>query len=228
MTMTDAITSIGDENEVLCWKAWLSSGNLRDRESLVKVYDNWLNAIVKDMFDVLNPSSLSYSDLLHSATLALLECIDRFDPYRGVSFKHFARLRVRGAISNEASRLDLAQKQKYSSSADPLSALVDLVNEMTTEELLSSAFEPQPEPLIVDAYASTEMQSINDQVQDSLKTLSTQESTVIRYHYYENLPLSEIATILSLSKGRVSQIHAAALVKIKNKVGLFISPMDLF
>lgn len=226
--MTSYLSAIGEKEEIKHWEAWLLDKDKKSRTALVSYYQPWLKSIAENMLQALEPENLSFDDVLHYATLALLESIDRYDPSREIPFKHFARLRIRGAISSEISLTIPKPLESAKLSNDPLLALVELVNEMTVEELISSAEEPEPEPLVVDAYASTEMHSLNQQVLDGLKLLSTQESTVVRYHYFDGLPLSEIATILSVSRGRVSQIHSVALDKIKNRIGLLISPDDIF
>jgi len=45
--------------------------------------------------------------------------------------------------------------------------------------------------------------------------LSEQERTVIRYHYLQEVPFSEIAALLGLTKGRIAQIHKQALGRLR-------------
>jgi RNA polymerase sigma factor for flagellar operon FliA len=49
----------------------------------------------------------------------------------------------------------------------------------------------------------------------AIEQLSDRERLVITLYYYEELTLREIAEVLSISTTRVSQIHAAALFKLK-------------
>ncbi len=51
-----------------------------------------------------------------------------------------------------------------------------------------------------------------------LEQLSEKERLVISLYYYEELTQKEIADVLSLSEGRVSQLHSQALIKLKTKV----------
>ncbi len=48
--------------------------------------------------------------------------------------------------------------------------------------------------------------------------LSEKEQLVITLYYYEELTQKEIAEVLEISEGRVSQLHSQALIKLKNKV----------
>ena len=51
-----------------------------------------------------------------------------------------------------------------------------------------------------------------------LEQLSEKERLVISLYYYEELTQKEIAEILEVSEGRVSQLHSQALIKLKTKV----------
>lgn len=51
-----------------------------------------------------------------------------------------------------------------------------------------------------------------------LEELSEKERLVISLYYYEELTQKEIADILEVSEGRVSQLHSQALIKLKTKV----------
>ncbi len=51
-----------------------------------------------------------------------------------------------------------------------------------------------------------------------LEQLSEKERLVISLYYYEELTQKEIAVVLDVSEGRVSQLHSQALIKLKNKV----------
>ncbi|MBU2512096.1 FliA/WhiG family RNA polymerase sigma factor [bacterium] len=47
------------------------------------------------------PSNIELDDLIQAGMIGLLESIDRFDPKKGVKFKTFAEIRVRGAMLDE-------------------------------------------------------------------------------------------------------------------------------
>jgi RNA polymerase sigma factor for flagellar operon FliA len=53
-------------------------------------------------------------------------------------------------------------------------------------------------------------------MRDLLKRLTQQEQTVIRHHYLQEIPFDEIAAHMSLSKGRISQIHRSALQHLRD------------
>lgn len=51
-----------------------------------------------------------------------------------------------------------------------------------------------------------------------LNKLSEKERLVISLYYYEELTQKEIAEVLGVSEGRVSQLHSQALINLRNKV----------
>jgi RNA polymerase sigma factor FliA len=55
-------------------------------------------------------------------------------------------------------------------------------------------------------------------IAEVLELLSEKERLVISLYYYEELTQKEIAEVLELSEGRVSQLHSQALIKLKSKV----------
>ena len=50
------------------------------------------------------------------------------------------------------------------------------------------------------------------------RSLSEKERLVIALYYYEELTQKEIAEVLSVSEGRVSQLHSQALLKLRVKL----------
>ena len=55
-------------------------------------------------------------------------------------------------------------------------------------------------------------------IADILEQLSEKERLVISLYYYEELTQKEIAEVLGVSEGRISQLHSQALINLKNKV----------
>lgn len=68
--------------------------------------------------------------------------------------------------------------------------------------------------------ARIEGQQLTKKIAEILEQLSVKERHVIALYYYEELSQKEIAEILELSEGRVSQLHSQALIKLKTKLGM--------
>jgi len=66
--------------------------------------------------------------------------------------------------------------------------------------------------------ARIEEQQLTKTIALVLGQLSEKERLVISLYYYEELTQKEIAEVLELSEGRVSQLHSQALIKLKTKL----------
>ena len=70
-------------------------------------------------------------------------------------------------------------------------------------------------PDIGEALEKEEMTRIMAEI---LEELSEKERLVVALYYYEELTQKEIAEVLSVSEGRVSQLHSQALLKLRVKL----------
>jgi RNA polymerase sigma factor FliA len=59
-----------------------------------------------------------------------------------------------------------------------------------------------------------------DDVREAVATLGDRERFIITLHYWENMPLTEIAKILGVSDGRVSQIETRAKQRLRERLAL--------
>ncbi|HHV50837.1 MAG TPA: FliA/WhiG family RNA polymerase sigma factor [Clostridiales bacterium] len=59
-------------------------------------------------------------------------------------------------------------------------------------------------------------------IAQSIDELNENERAVISLYYYEELKLKDIARVLGVTQSRVSQIHAKALMKMKNKLKKYL------
>ncbi len=55
----------------------------------------------------------------------------------------------------------------------------------------------------------------------AIERLTEKERTVISLFYYEDLSLSEIAEVMSLSPSRISQLHSKAILRLRGALGRF-------
>ncbi len=63
-----------------------------------------------------------------------------------------------------------------------------------------------------------ENQEITAIIADILEELTEKERLVISLYYYEELTQKEIAEVIGVSEGRISQLHSQALVKLRVKM----------
>jgi len=53
----------------------------------------------------------------------------------------------------------------------------------------------------------------------AIDRLTEKERTVISLFYFEELSLSEIAEVMSLSPSRISQLHSKAILRLRGSLG---------
>jgi RNA polymerase sigma factor for flagellar operon FliA len=60
---------------------------------------------------------------------------------------------------------------------------------------------------------------LKDSLAKAIERLTEKERTVISLFYYEELSLSEIAEVMSLSPSRISQLHSKAILRLRGNLG---------
>jgi RNA polymerase sigma factor for flagellar operon FliA len=55
-------------------------------------------------------------------------------------------------------------------------------------------------------------------VEQAVTDLSHTDRLIVALHYHEHLPFVEIAAMLGVTKGRVSQLHKAAVERMRARV----------
>jgi RNA polymerase sigma factor for flagellar operon FliA len=79
--------------------------------------------------------------------------------------------------------------------------------------------------LIDNSSKGPEKEAINREVKrmivKELETLTPQEKLVISLYYFKELTLKEIAKIMNLSEGRISQMHTQGILKLRTKFAKF-------
>jgi len=65
-------------------------------------------------------------------------------------------------------------------------------------------------------YREVEMRELRQRLVRAVDTLPPQERTVIRSHYLQEISFEEIAAKLGVTRGRVSQIHRQALLRLRD------------
>ncbi|MGD6965079.1 FliA/WhiG family RNA polymerase sigma factor [Rossellomorea vietnamensis] len=58
-----------------------------------------------------------------------------------------------------------------------------------------------------------------EELTETIRSLSEKEQTVLSLFYYEELTLTEIGEVMSLSTSRISQIHSKAIFKLRTLLG---------
>ncbi len=100
-------------------------------------------------------------------------------------------------------------------SVTTLHSLEDPIRDEETETRLS---------LLVDEQAKNPEDSVNElflkeNLAKAIQRLTEKERIVVSLFYYEELSLSEIAEVMSLSPSRISQLHSKAILRLRGNLG---------
>jgi RNA polymerase sigma factor for flagellar operon FliA len=69
----------------------------------------------------------------------------------------------------------------------------------------------------VQPYDGIELRQLRALLREALAALPERQRKVLSWHYLEQRPFEEIATVLGLSRGRVSQLHKEALTSLRER-----------
>jgi len=227
-----------------------------NRDQLIKTHLPLVRFLVNRMMTQV-PAYLTRDDITSSAMFGLVDAANRFDSSRGVQFKTFAEQRIRGAILDEARRLDWASRtlrEKQSRLSEAIEQLekhlgrppeeeevarsmelslesyrqmlgdighlgcVSLQESLDSTEEGSTLLDCLADPTGINPLELIERNDLTREVAKRLEKLSEKERQVIALYYYEELNQKEIAEILDLSEGRISQLHSQALLKLKTSL----------
>jgi RNA polymerase sigma factor for flagellar operon FliA len=189
------------------------------------------------------PSGVDVENLESAGMLGLVEAADRYDSSRGVDFKTFASLRIRGAIVDEARRnCPLPQEvmhrvaliTKAQDKLTPPITVDDIMRETGLSHddvcdglLAMPLIRVQSLDQIVDdptrqtdgsPEAQAERAEQKRLLADAIAALPERERLVVTMYYKDDLRLKEIGEVLNLSESRVSRVLAGAQLQLRKYV----------
>jgi RNA polymerase sigma factor FliA len=226
-----------DRAEALLWRRLRFEEKPEAREPLFNRYQGLARSIALR----LRPGgrAAAREDAEQWAYAGLLQAIDSFDPLRGSPFPAYARPRIAGSVRDgfarsgelEAQwsnrrrmareRLRSLKPDRVGDPDDPIETLgaiaaglaIGLMLEGT--RMVAGDQSPDPAP---SAYDSLSWRQTQAALEREIGRLSAAESSVIRQHYLNGLAFAQIASLMGLSRGRISQLHSAALNKLRKRL----------
>ena len=93
-----------------------------------------------------------------------------------------------------------------------LGVLLEDTGMVDAEAFDSNTHAPSPE---VSYFRKTEILQLRTVLRDLVSQLSDQQKSVIRQHYLQEVPFDEIATLMGVTRGRVSQLHRQGLLRLR-------------
>lgn len=238
------LAEVAAVDEADLWRRLRASGEAAAREALLALHMPYAKVVAATYYGKRFHDEIEFGDYLQLASMGLIEALDRYDPARGFQFRTFAARRMHGAILNGLERLTEKQQQiaarqrlrservhdvKAMAGADghvPRNAeqLLRFVSEVGVGLALcwmlegtamvenEGAGDHQP------FYRSVALVQLRERLMHAIESLPAQQKAVVRYHYLQEIPFDEIAVMLALTKGRISQIHKQALLHLRSVV----------
>lgn len=224
--------------EAALWRTHSTAPNQDTRRDLFDHYRTFAAKLASWQF-TRRGGNYEKEDLEQLAYEALLQAIERFEPDRGVPFEAYARIRINGHIANglgqaseaaaqfryrlrtERERLRSLRPAKDVAAADPFAALsalsasiaLGLMLEIDATPALESIPDPAPS-----AYESLAWNELLHGLHEQVDLLPEREAYVIRQHYHAGVSFQQIALVLGLTKGRISQIHRSGLDRLRSRI----------
>jgi RNA polymerase sigma factor for flagellar operon FliA len=235
-------------HEGTLWRRLRQDQDATARQQLLDLHLPYAKVVAATYFSRRYHDEIEFGDYLQYASIGLLEAMDRYDATRGVQFRTFAARRMHGAILNGLERFTEKQQQiaaRQRLCTERLSELKALANDDTAASrddaqdarhlmrfvsevgiglalcwmLDGTALVDRPDAAAsLPFYRSAALKQLRDRLLHAVDALPVQERLVIRSHYLQELPFQELATMLGLTKGRISQIHKQALLRLRSMV----------
>jgi len=228
------------EGEEQLWTE-LAAGSAAARERLFALHLPLARRLANRRFRAQAGGDIEFADLYQLACAGLLEAIDRFDPARGIPFRGFAGRRIGGSMIDGVAQMSemreqisfrvrarrervaslLPAKRTPSARGEAVSALADLAVGLAVGFMLEGTglFAPDSEAdSRPTAYDQLHLKRTAERLREVVATLPERERSILHHHYEEGLTFDGIGALLGISKGRVSQLHAAALALLRKRL----------
>lgn len=195
--------------------------------------------IISKRIKIRYPSQLEIDDLVSCGVIGLLQAIESYDPTRNILFKTYAEHRIRGSMLDEIRGFDWASRYFR----DQIKAVKKMQEDMLSKNGVIDNQEIQ-KILKLDDYKFFEIlkrlerseiihtsedwleggiHHTSDEIPSNgigqhISNLKDSEQQVLKYYYFEQNSMKEIAQKLKLSESRISQIHRKAIDQMREEI----------
>lgn len=228
------------DDEADLWRE-VALGSGAARETLFERHVAFARQIAARQHRARTRGDLELVEIRQLAFAGLLEAIDRFDPERGVPFRGYASRRITGSILDGIARASEVREQIASRSrlraerlrslapqgvdgldaSQALNALVELATGLAVGFLLDGGLAADEEAAdrSPSAYDGLAWRETVENLRQAIASLPDREGFIVRQHYLHGVAFDLIAGLLGLSKGRVSQLHRDAILRLRKRLG---------
>ncbi|MGA7571550.1 MAG: sigma-70 family RNA polymerase sigma factor [Candidatus Aquilonibacter sp.] len=187
-----------------------------------------------------------YDDLVGDGSIGLIRAVDNYDPARGTSLEHYARHLISGAMLNGIRRMDPVAERTRRAMRDGEIERFALAGERGSVPTLAEMEQRRPGflrascavaqgvPLSLDRPLPEgervcsdwsndpahllEERSERETIACAVDALPARQRQVIRGHYYGECSLREVGRRMRISPQRASQLHIAAMKKLRRSL----------
>lgn len=229
----------GTSDTAELWRQFTETRDGRARAELIVAHMPLVRFVVSRLLPSL-PTHVHADTLVDYGVLGLMEAVDRFDPGRGFRFETFAVPRIRGAIVDEIRSVDWTPRSVRSKARTIAMGREELEGELhrtpshneiaartglTTAEIervlaqvqlgtvteLDEGLPHSDSDRASDPAAAYEYKEELRALHEAIAQLRDRERLVVELYYFEDYTLNQIAAVLGVTEGRVSQIHSRAI-----------------
>jgi len=195
------------------------------------------------------PPNVEVDDLIQEGLTGLLDALTRYEPQANLAFEVYARTRIRGAIYDSCRKNDIlprnqrdelvglekvtrkleqnlgrhpSEKEIASSAEITIEAyhaiMANMVHLMPLDDLSEDLLPSEADDS--DPMRAVAMSQLTDRIATILEGLPENEKLVFALHYQEELSYREIAQVMNITPGRISQIHTQGMIRIRSKLNV--------
>jgi RNA polymerase sigma factor for flagellar operon FliA len=245
MTAAPQHAVFATDEEAALWRRLKSSGDIAAREALFNLFQPYAKGLARRHFLDRSTGDIELGDLTQLAYAGLLEAIDGFDPDHGAPFRAFARRRITGSVLDGVSKASEVREQisfrnrlrRERTRSLTLNADLAAIETMSGEDVLQSLLDVAVGLALGFMLDDSELYRTDDgpdRGPNAYETLAWKETVlaalrcvadlpqrernVIEHHYIRGLRFDQLATVMGLSKGRISQLHRSALLLLRQRL----------
>lgn len=97
-------------------------------------------------------------------------------------------------------------------------SLDDIIADVSSSDGKRRLYELIPDPSTKDPFEVVTSSMISEMVSEAIDKLPDREKDVLRLYYLEGVPMKQIAKDMAVTESRVSQIHARALLMLRESL----------
>src|SRR5262252_3073069 len=205
MTIIDPELENERAGEPGLWEA-LRRGEDGARERIIEMHLPFARIMAGKLFARRMNDEIEFAEYLQLASMGLIECVDRYDPSHGASFRTYSSHRITGAVLDglvkltekqeqiacrkraRAERLESLREAAEADPADPqalFEALAKVAVGLAVGYLLedSGMYRGEERSMPDNSYHAVELRQLQARVRMLVETLPEREARIVRLHY---------------------------------------------